>query len=152
MQWQGFAGQRFAAEVLDIKGSGGREAASATATVRYDELLADDEVSKLSEDVDVRNLRPCPPRETADVPRAAFLEGLKHGTLIEAYVQDAWWPATVFEGTVGVLRDGEDVHERCFRVVNFPGLYARADEHVRPRWQHLVDRNVVSWTTMEDML
>ena len=142
---EGFLGQRFSATVQSL------HAESGVARVCFDELLADEEAGggKLVEDKAFALLRPKPPQETASLHRAEWLASLHEGSLLDAYVQDAWWEAT-HQGAVSLLQ-GEDEEKLHLLVIDgFPERYVCRDEKIRPRWE-LVDSNDGSydWTTAD---
>ena len=94
--------------------------------------------------------RPQPPPETAaSQHRAEWLASLHEGSLLDAYVQDAWWEAT-HEGAVSLLQGEDEEKLHLLRIDGFPERYVCRDEKIRPRWEHVdSDNGELRWTTAD---
>ena len=104
---------------------------------------------KLVEDKAFALLRPTPPPETTSLHRAEWLASLHEGSLLDAYVQDAWWEAT-HEGAVSLLQGEDEEKLHLLRIDGFPERYVCRDEKIRPRWEHVdSDNGELRWTTAD---
>ena len=81
--------------------------------------------------------------------RAEWLASLHEGSLLDAYVQDAWWAAT-HEGPVSLLHGEDEEKVHLLRIDGYPERYVCRDEKVRPRWELIAsDSGEVHWTTAD---